>query len=111
MKTKYAPYNDDKRWKPKLIYVMYNKKTMEKIFEFKRTQNGFNYSRPSYPCMIQQSVTSQNMWDTLMYVGGGTKAKDKWKPSKVTILDWSGHRNGDPLDKSEAANLFQLLHS
>ena len=93
-----------KAWKPKFIVVMYNKKVSEKIYEYQHTEEGLRYLLPSRPCIVQQAITSQNIWDTLMYVGGGTRAHNKWKPSKVTILDFE-------IDQSEAANLYQLLHA
>ena len=93
-----------KAWKPKFIVVMYNKKASEKIYEYQHTEEGLRYLLPSRPCIVQQAITSQNIWDTLMYVGGGTRAHNKWKPSKVTILDFE-------IDQSEAANLYQLLHA
>ena len=131
MKAKYAPFNKNKSWKPKLIVVMYNKRVSEKIYEYQHTDGRLKYSLPSRPCIVQQAIMSADLWDTLMYVCGATDtgtrtkntAKQTVKPSKVTILDFGGDERKNPesktgarktvweIDANEVGNLYQLLHA
>ena len=94
---------DIKKWKPNLIYLMINKNISEKIYE--KDKSSGQYTLPKSPLIVQQGIVSETVWDSIWFIGGGTKAQDKWSSSKLTILQYP--------DKllNEVANLYQLIHS
>ena len=42
----------------------------------------------------------------LLFIGGGTEAQNKWKPSNLSIIKWP-----EKLNPNEYRNLVQYLHS
>ena len=94
-------------WQPNIFYVMIQKNISETVYEFRSIGNNKKeYFNPAKPIIVQKDITSQTIWDSILFIGGGTRAQKKWPPSKLSIIKWPENVN-----KNEYRNLVQYLHS
>ena len=56
------------------------------------TQN-VKYRNPSRPIVLQHGITSEDIWDSILFVGGGTVAESKWNPTKLTVIEYPEREN------------------
>lgn len=105
--TRDAPRDSKLRsWKPAFYVLMVNKHISEKVYETRDTGRDIQYNTPRAPIVVQKGITSQNIWDCILFIGGGTKAQRKWNPTKLSIIEYP-----DNARKGEFRNLLQMVHS
>ena len=62
---------DNKYWNPNIFYVMINKNISEKVYQYQDIGNNQRtYFNPSHLIIVQTDITSTNIWDTILFIGG-----------------------------------------
>lgn len=94
-----------KKWTPDYFVVMVNKRISEKVYM--AYHNG-HYQTPNRPIILQQAITSDHIWDSILYIGGGTKAERKWNPTKLSVIEYPPKGR---VPEGEFKNLVQMIHA
>ena len=91
------------KWNPSYIVAMVNKRIAERVYALGRDKQYWN---PNRPIVVQSGITSSNIWDCILHIGGGTKAQNKWNPTRMTMIEYPE----DGYDK-EFRNFVQMIHA